>query len=50
MRTLIALTLLAVMISACGIKGPLYLPKPKPAAVPASTGTQSGPAETSKKP
>jgi predicted small lipoprotein YifL len=30
MRTLLTLIALAVLIAACGTKGPLYLPKPKP--------------------
>jgi predicted small lipoprotein YifL len=31
MRTLCALTLLAFLLTACGFKGPLYLPEAKPA-------------------
>lgn len=31
MRALVLATLLAVLVSACGVKGPLYLPKEKPA-------------------
>lgn len=32
MRVLVLLVGLAVMLAACGTKGPLYLPKPKPEA------------------
>ena len=32
MRALLSLIALAVSIAACGYKGPLYLPKPKPVA------------------
>ncbi len=32
MRALLSLIALAVLLSACGSKGPLYLPKPKPEA------------------
>ncbi|MBR7780864.1 LPS translocon maturation chaperone LptM [Undibacterium luofuense] len=36
MRTLFSVLLLTVMLSACGQKGPLYMPD-KPAAHPASS-------------
>jgi len=32
MRAAIRLLVLAVLLSGCGYKGPLYLPKPKPEA------------------
>ena len=32
MRALISLIALAALLVACGYKGPLYLPKPKPEA------------------
>jgi predicted small lipoprotein YifL len=32
MRAVISMLVLAVLIAACGYKGPLYLPKPKPEA------------------
>jgi predicted small lipoprotein YifL len=34
MRTLVTTVLLTLLLSACGIKGPLYLPPPEPAAAP----------------
>lgn len=36
MRALALATLLAVLVSACGVKGPLYLPKEKPGQPPAA--------------
>lgn len=39
MRALHALALLSLLaVSACGQKGPLYLPEAKPAAVPPASG------------
>ena len=32
MRALLSLIVLSVTLAACGYKGPLYLPKPKPEA------------------
>jgi len=32
MRALLPLLMLAALLAACGYKGPLYLPKPKPEA------------------
>lgn len=32
MRALLSMIVLASMLAACGYKGPLYLPKPKPGA------------------
>jgi predicted small lipoprotein YifL len=32
MRPAVSLLLAAVLLSACGYKGPLYMPKPKPEA------------------
>ena len=46
MRALVLATLLAVLVSACGVKGPLYLPKEKPAPAPAPPAA----AEPEKKP
>jgi predicted small lipoprotein YifL len=34
MRESVLLLILAVMLTACGLKGPLYLPQQKPAANP----------------
>jgi predicted small lipoprotein YifL len=34
MRKFVVLLLLVAMLPACGLKGPLYLPGPKPAAKP----------------
>ncbi|MGQ0752509.1 MAG: LPS translocon maturation chaperone LptM [Betaproteobacteria bacterium] len=36
MRSLASLLALLVLLAACGYKGPLYLPKPKPEAPSAS--------------
>ncbi len=36
MRSLVSLLALVVLLAACGYKGPLYLPKPKPGAPAAS--------------
>jgi len=44
MRTVAAALVLALMTVACGYKGPLYLPKPKPAAE-----KQAPPAESDEK-
>lgn len=38
---LFVVALCGTVLTACGIKGPLYLPAPKPATAPA--GTQPGP-------
>jgi len=32
MRRLLSMMVLAVLLTGCGYKGPLYLPKPKPEA------------------
>ncbi|MFZ5558287.1 MAG: LPS translocon maturation chaperone LptM [Pseudomonadota bacterium] len=32
MRATVIITLLTLLLSACGVKGPLYLPEPEPAA------------------
>ena len=32
MRAVVSMLVLAAMLAACGYKGPLYLPKPKPEA------------------
>jgi predicted small lipoprotein YifL len=34
MRRSLLLLVLALTLAACGLKGPLYLPPPKPAAAP----------------
>jgi predicted small lipoprotein YifL len=34
MRKFVVILLLAAMLPACGLKGPLYLPAPKPVAKP----------------
>ena len=34
MRLVVSLLLTAVLLAACGYKGPLFLPKPKPEAQP----------------
>ena len=34
MRALLSSLILTVLLAACGFKGPLYLPKPKPEAQP----------------
>ena len=36
MRSLVSLLALVLSLGACGYKGPLYLPKPKPGAPAAS--------------
>jgi predicted small lipoprotein YifL len=41
MRTLFSALLLTVMLSACGQKGPLYMPD-KPAAQPVISGSGTG--------
>ncbi|MFT4171968.1 MAG: lipoprotein [Rhodocyclaceae bacterium] len=44
MRSIICLTALATLCAACGIKGPLYLPPPRPAA-PAAQPAAATPAQ-----
>jgi predicted small lipoprotein YifL len=48
MRTALYSTAIAILISGCGYKGPLYLPKPKPVAqkpdAPASVPAPVSPA------
>jgi predicted small lipoprotein YifL len=41
MRKLLLLLILAPTLAACGLKGPLYIPAPKPAAAPPATGTSA---------
>lgn len=36
-RLILPLLLIASLLAACGYKGPLYLPKPKPESPPAAT-------------
>ena len=45
MRALILSVVLAAVLGACGYKGPLYLPKPKP-----ETGSAQPPAQPAQKP
>ncbi|HJQ63194.1 MAG: Prokaryotic lipoprotein-attachment site [Burkholderiales bacterium] len=45
MRTALSLLVIVPLIAACGYKGPLYLPKPKPEA----QVTPAPPAEDTKK-
>jgi len=45
MRTIVLLLVIVPLIAACGYKGPLYLPKPKPEA----QATPAPPAEDTKK-
>ncbi|MBI2313077.1 MAG: lipoprotein [Betaproteobacteria bacterium] len=48
MRTALVLTLVALLLEGCGLKGPLYLPQNPPPrqqpAKPAEAGSQSKPA------
>ena len=39
MRISILLLIPALALAACGLKGPLYLPQPKPAAAPPAAAT-----------
>lgn len=48
MRALVPLIVLSLLLAACGYKGPLYLPKPKPEAQKPATPPDSQ--ETEKKP
>jgi len=51
MRKFLLLLILASMLAACGLKGPLYLPEPKPAAAPpAAATTPDTPADDKKAP
>ena len=51
MRKFVLLLLLAVLLPACGLKGPLYLPQQKPAAnPPASEPAGNPPADDRKTP
>lgn len=43
MRKIFLLLIIALLLAGCGLKGPLYLPAPKPAATPPASGT-AGPA------
>jgi predicted small lipoprotein YifL len=49
MRKLLLLLILATTLAACGLKGPLYIPAPKPAAAPpAAVATPPAPADNDK--
>ena len=51
MRESVLLLILAVLLSACGLKGPLYLPQQKPAAnPPAAEAAIKPPADDKKNP
>jgi len=51
MRKSISLLIIASTLAACGLKGPLYLPQPKPAAAPpAAAPVQPTPTEDNKTP
>jgi predicted small lipoprotein YifL len=41
MRKSLLLLTLASMLAACGLKGPLFLPQPKPAATPPAPAPHS---------
>jgi len=43
MRNVVAILMSMIILSACGLKGPLYLP-PKPAAPPAAAAPAPNPA------
>lgn len=43
MRAVVFLLALAVMLAACGYKGPLYIPKPGPEAQQPATDEKSRP-------
>ena len=48
MRKSVLLLILAALLQACGLKGPLYLPEKKPAAAPPAAADV--PADTKKNP
>jgi predicted small lipoprotein YifL len=51
MRKFLLLLIVASTLTACGLKGPLYLPQPKPAAAPpAAAPVPQTPTEDSKTP
>ena len=51
MRKSISLLIIASTLAACGLKGPLYLPQPKPAAAPpAAAPVPPTPTEDNKTP
>ena len=51
MRRSVSLLLLALLLQACGLKGPLYLPQQKPAAKPpAAEPAPDPPADDRKNP
>jgi predicted small lipoprotein YifL len=51
MRRSLLLLVLALTFAACGLKGPLYLPPPKPAAAPpAAAPVPDTPADDKKAP
>ena len=51
MRKSVLLLILAALLQACGLKGPLYLPENKPAAAPPPAAAAADvPADTKKNP
>lgn len=50
MHNLVLLLILTVALTACGLKGPLYLPAPKPVATPPAAAAAETPADTRKSP
>ena len=46
MRNIVLLLLLAALLPACGLKGPLYLPEQKPAVNPSSAAAPASAAQT----
>ena len=49
MRESVLLLILAVLLSSCGLKGPLYLPQQKPAVNPPATQPAVNPPADDKK-
>ncbi len=45
MRKFFLLPIIVVMLSGCGLKGPLYLPEQKPGASPAAAAPAAAPAD-----
>jgi predicted small lipoprotein YifL len=49
MRNIVLLLLLAALLPACGLKGPLYLPEQKPAAYPSAAAMPTSGAQADDK-
>ena len=49
MRKIVLLLLLAALLPACGLKGPLYLPEQKPAANPSAAAAPTSGAQADDK-